>query len=371
MAFSLLGDAVRDATVGRSVSAVALRPTLRRESRRSQEQTAGIGHPGNHLLEVNGLNVAVRAAGAETALLHDVTFAVSPGEAVGIVGESGCGKSTTARAILGLLPAEGHVTAGSIMFEGADLTTLSEKAMSKIRGSGIALISQDAINGLDPVYTVGNQLREVIRRHTALDRSGARARAVELLRLVRFSDPDAIMHRRAHELSGGMAQRVGIAMALAGEPKILIADEPTSALDVTVQADILGLLRELRQKLGMALILVTHDWGVLADTCDRVIVMYAGEVVETSGLSQIYTAPCHPYSDALLSSNPQLVAPGQVLPTIPGQVPMPGSWPAGCHFEPRCPMATDACGAVPIDLQELPGERTSRCIHVEQLSARR
>ena len=364
LALSLLGDAVRDGTVGRSVPVVALRaPTPR--------HPASPAEPGDGLLHVRGLDVTLRRGGVDVPVLKDVSFTIEAGESIGIVGESGCGKSTTAKAILGLLPAGGRVTAGAVHFDGKDLTHLTEKELSQIRGSGIALISQDAVNSLDPAYTVGSQLREVIIRHTGLARKPAGERAAELLRMVRFPDPAAIMPRRAHELSGGMAQRIGIAMAIAAEPKLLIADEPTSALDVTVQAEILALLRDLRRQLGMALIIVTHDWGVLADVCDRTLVMYAGEIVESATVEQIYTAPGHPYSAALLASNPQLAKAGEPLPTIAGRVPEPGRWPGGCHFEPRCGLATDACTGKPILLSPLPDERASRCIRTEQLLAGR
>lgn len=364
LALSLLGDAVRDGTVGRSVPVVALRaPTPR--------HPVSPAEPGGGLLHVRGLDVTLRRGGVDVPVLKDVSFTIEAGESIGIVGESGCGKSTTAKAILGLLPAGGRVTAGAVHFDGKDLTHLKEKELSRIRGSGIALISQDAVNSLDPTYTVGSQLREVIIRHTGLARKPAGERAAELLRMVRFPDPAAIMPRRAHELSGGMAQRIGIAMAIAAEPKLLIADEPTSALDVTVQAEILALLRDLRRQLGMALIIVTHDWGVLADVCDRTLVMYAGEIVESATVEQIYTAPGHPYSAALLASNPQLAEAGEPLPTISGRVPEPGRWPNGCHFEPRCGFATDACTGKPILLSPLPDERASRCIRTEQLLAGR
>jgi peptide/nickel transport system permease protein len=290
---------------------------------------------------------------------------------VGVVGESGCGKSTAVKAILGLLPVGGRVTAGSVLFDGADLTRLSERALSRVRGAGVALVSQDPLNSLDPAYTIGSQLREVIRRHTTLSRKEAGERALELLRMVRFPDPAVILSRRAHELSGGMAQRVGIALALAAGPKLLIADEPTSALDVTVQAEILALVRDLRQQLDMAVILVTHDWGVLADICDRTLVMYAGEIVESGTVEQVYREPGHPYSGSLLASYPQLVAVGQPLPTIAGKVPEPGQWPSGCHFGPRCSFATEECEQRDVPLIALPGGRTSRCIHTDELLARR
>ena len=246
-------------------------------------------------------------------------------------------------------------------------TRLPEKALSRLRGAGIALVSQDPQGSLDPAYTVGSQLREVIRRHSRMNRAQANERALELLRMVRFPDPATVLPRRAHELSGGMAQRVSIALALAAEPRVLIADEPTSALDVTVQAEILALLRELREQLGMAVILVTHDWGVLADICDRTLVMYAGQIVETGTIEQVYDRPGHPYTNALLASYPALAAAGQPLPTIAGQVPQPGGWPAGCHFGPRCALASGECRQGQVPLIPVESNHATRCLHTDQL----
>jgi peptide/nickel transport system permease protein len=364
VAFSLLGDAIRDATVGRSVPAVSLRRTTRGHIDAPPDSPPA---DSGALLSVAGLSVTLQREGTTTAILSDVSFTVAPGECVGIVGESGCGKSTTAKAILGLLPANGRITAGSVRFDGVELGGLPDKELARIRGAGIALVSQDPLNSLDPAYTIGSQLREVVRRHSTMDRKGAEQRTLELLRMVRFPDPTAIVSRRAHELSGGMAQRVGIALALAAGPRLLIADEPTSALDVTVQAEILALLRDLRRQLDMAVILVTHDWGVLADICDRTLVMYAGQIVESGPLEQVYAHPGHPYSGALLASNPQLVAVGEPLPTIDGKVPAPGQWPTGCRFAPRCRFASDDCSLAAIPLTALPGGRTSRCIHTDEL----
>jgi peptide/nickel transport system permease protein len=200
-----------------------------------------------------------------------------------------------------------------------------------------------------------------------MNRAQANERALELLRMVRFPDPAAVLSRRAHELSGGMAQRVGIALALVAGPKVLIADEPTSALDVTVQAEILALLRELREQLGMAVILVTHDWGVLADICDRTLVMYAGEIVETGTLDQVYDRPGHPYSEALLASYPTLATVGQPLPTIEGRVPQPGGWPAGCRFGPRCTLATEECHHGRVPFVPVGSDHAARCLHTDQL----
>ena len=231
----------------------------------------------------------------------------------------------------------------------------------------IALISQEPMSGLDPSFTVGSQLIEVIRRHGGMPprqaRRQARARAAELLAMVNLPEPREALSRYPHELSGGMAQRVSIALALAGNPRLLIADEPTTALDVTVQAEILALLRDLGGRLGMAIILVTHDWGVLADLCDRALVMYAGEVVELASVEDLYRSPRHPYTDGLLAANPHLAPVADTLPAIPGTVPPPSAWPAGCHFQPRCQYATDECGAGIIPMAEPAPGRLTRCIH--------
>ena len=364
LAFSLFGDAVRDATVD-----VTGRPPRARATAATRPAAAH-----SSLLEVRDLTVELVHNGSAVTVLDRVSFSVPAGQAVGIVGESGCGKSITARAILGLLPAGGRVSGGSVVFDGTELTGLSEQRLTRLRGRGIALVSQDAVNSLDPTCTVGSQLREVIRWHSSLPRRGglsrraAEARAAELLRTVRLPDPESVLRRRARELSGGMAQRVTIALALAAEPKLLIADEPTTALDVTVQAEILALLRDLRRELGMALILVTHDWGVLADACDRTLVMYAGQIVEEASTEDVYRAARHPYSAALLAANPQLAVPGEELPTIPGRVPSPGAWPPACRFEPRCALATPECRAAPVPLIELAPGHGTRCVHAGELA---
>ncbi len=356
VAFGLVGDAVRDATMERSVSAA---PLLRRRRRPSPERRPS----STAALSVRGLTVTLDGV----TVVRDISFEVAAGEAVGIVGESGCGKTITARAVLGLLPAGGAVTAGSVVFDGTDLTVLSEKQLNRVRGAGIAFISQDPAGSLDPTFTIGSQLREVIRRHHPRSRRQAQAEAERLLRLVRLPDPAGTLRRRPGQLSGGMAQRVCIAMALAAKPKILIADEPTTALDVTVQAEILALLRDLQHRLGMAVLLITHDWGVLADMCERAVVMYAGEVVEAAPIDGLYAGPRHPYTAALLAANPHLARAARSLPSIPGTVPKPGEWPTGCHFQARCPLAESACGSNPIALTRAGPHHLSRCIRIEEL----
>lgn len=370
MALGLVGDAVRDVTAGRHLGSPPPR-RLRREVRPARRAATSRNAPtATPLLSVRGLTIAFRANHRDVTVVQDVGFDVEPGEALGIVGESGCGKTVTIRSVLGLLPDGGRVTAGSAMFGGRDLTAMPERDFSRIRGNMIALISQEPMSGLDPSFRVGGQLTEVIRRHTALPRQQARARAVELLAMVNLPEPQETLSRYPHELSGGMAQRVSIALALAGNPRLLIADEPTTALDVTVQADILALLRDLRKRLGMAIILITHDWGVLADLCDRAVVMYAGEVVEQASVEDIYRSPRHPYTEGLLAANPHLAPVADTLPTIPGTVPPPSAWPAGCHFQPRCRYATGQCAAaIPMAAPE--PTRLTRCIHSDKVAAAR
>ncbi|MGH3373155.1 MAG: dipeptide/oligopeptide/nickel ABC transporter permease/ATP-binding protein [Actinoallomurus sp.] len=366
MAFGLVGDGVRDATMGRSAPPAALR---RRPSRGTRAAPASrTGEP--QVLSVRGLSVSLPGADGQVTVLRDVGFDVGPGETVGIVGESGCGKSVTAKAVLGLLPGGGSVTAGSVVFAETELTALGEKELARIRGAGIALISQDPAGSLDPTFTIGSQLREVIRRHQPAPRRQVRAEAERLLRLVRLPDPAGLLGRRPAELSGGMAQRVCVALALAARPKLLIADEPTTALDVTVQAEILAILRDLQDELGMAILLITHDWGVLADLCHRAVVMYAGEVVETASVEELYARPRHPYTAALLAANPHLARTGRPLPAIPGSVPRPGDWPAGCHFQARCPIAEPDCVDSPIPLTTTGPRHVARCVHTDRTERR-
>ena len=273
-------------------------------------------------------------------------------------------------AVLGLLPGTGRITAGHIFFEGRDLAALTEKELHRLRGKEIGLISQEPMVALNPAFRVGWQLAHCLRVHKGLSRRAARNGALELLARVHLPDPEAVARRFPHELSGGMAQRVAIARALSGEPKLLIADEPTTALDVTVQAEILELLRGIARENGMAILLVTHDWGVVADICERAVVMYAGQVVERAQILPMFRSPLHPYTQALLSSDPHHAPEADVLATIPGSVPRPGAWPAGCHFHPRCAYATSECREHPIPLAYPSVERETRCIHHAELEAR-
>jgi peptide/nickel transport system permease protein len=295
------------------------------------------------LLEVCNLTVSVTGG---PGLVTGVSFALRPGAVLGLVGESGCGKTMTARALPGLLPDGVAVTGGSVWFSGRDLTCLTEKQLRAVRGREIALISQEPMVALDPVFSIGYQLTQPIRRFRGVGRAEARRVAAELLGQVGIVDARRIMRSYPHQLSGGMAQRVCIALALTGSPRLLIADEPTTALDVTVQAEILSLLRSLVQARGLSVVIVSHDLGVVADLCDEVAVMYAGQVVESGTVAGVLGRPAHPYTAALLGANPH-VAEGlpvpERLPSIPGTVPAPADWPAGCRFADRCSLATAAC----------------------------
>jgi peptide/nickel transport system permease protein len=319
------------------------------------------------LLEVRDLTVSV-ADGPD--LVTGVSFALRPGAVLGLVGESGCGKTMTARALLGLLPEGVAVTGGSVLFAQRDLAGLPERQLRAIRGREIALISQEPMVALDPVFSIGYQLTQPIRRFRSagghrVGRAQARRIATELLEQVGIVDARRMLRSYPHQLSGGMAQRVCIALALTGSPKLLIADEPTTALDVTVQAEILSLLRSLVQARGLSVILVSHDLGVIADLCDEVAVMYAGQVVESGEVTDVLGGPTHPYTAALLGANPH-VAEGlpvpERLPSIPGTVPAPADWPAGCRFAGRCSLATDAC-AQPVPATRAHGSGTVRCVH--------
>jgi peptide/nickel transport system permease protein len=371
LAFGLLGDAVRDATAEGWSAPVRWRQDRRRASVAAATRVVSVEvaeRAATALLSVQGLGVSFTSpGGVSTRVTEDVSFDVRAGETVGVVGESGCGKTATAMAVLGLLPGTGRVEAGRILFEGRDLAGLTEKELNRIRGKEIGLISQEPMISLTPTFRVGWQLAEVVRRHHGVSRQEAKTRALELLQRVHLPNPEAVARRYPHELSGGMAQRVVIARALAGEPKLLIADEPTTALDVTVQAEILELLRELQRERQMAILLVTHDWGVVADICERAVVMYAGEVVERAELLPMFREPLHPYTLALLASNPHNADQGELLPSIPGSVPSPGLWPNGCHFHPRCGFATDACRERPIPLEHPAAGRETRCIHHDEL----
>jgi oligopeptide/dipeptide ABC transporter ATP-binding protein len=323
------------------------------------------------LLEVEGLKTHFFTRDGVVRAVDGVSFSIQPGETLALVGESGCGKSVTSLSILRLIASPpGRTVAGAIRFDGRDLLGLSEPAMRKVRGNEISMIFQEPMTSLNPVFRVGDQIAEAAIIHQHLSRAAARARAIEMLTLVGIPDPDERVDHYPHQLSGGMRQRVMIAMALICHPKILIADEPTTALDVTIQAQILELLDRLQKELGMAVLLITHDLGVVAGHADRVVVMYAGQVVETATTPQLFDKPTHPYTEGLLAAVPRVDAPRARLHAIPGQVPAATAWPTGCRFHPRCPYAFDKCIAEQPPLLET-GEagHTARCwlvTHPEQ-----
>jgi oligopeptide/dipeptide ABC transporter ATP-binding protein len=299
------------------------------------------------LLDVQDLTVALREGGGrEVALVDRVSFSVAPGEAVALVGESGCGKSVTARALMRLLPdPPTRIAGGRVLFEGRDLAALPDREMRRLRGDRLAMVFQEPMTSLNPALTVGYQIAEAVRLHRPASRRQAEARALDLLRLVGVGAPERRLRQHPHELSGGLRQRVMIAIALACDPDLLIADEPTTALDVTVQAQILDLLASLRERLGMALLLITHDLGVVAEACERVLVMYAGRIVEAAGVAALFARPRHPYTAGLLAATPRLEPTAGRLPSIPGTVPPPGRRPPGCPFQDRCQRVLDRCRA--------------------------
>lgn len=318
------------------------------------------------LLEVTNLQTHFPTRAGLVKAVNDVSFTVSEGELVGLVGESGCGKSITALSIMRLIYPPGKIAAGSIRFKGEELTTATDDRMREIRGNDIAMIFQDPMTSLNPVYTVGEQIAEALRLHRKLDKKAAWSAAIDAMREVSIPSPERRASDYPHQLSGGMRQRVMIAMALACDPELLIADEPTTALDVTIQAQILELLDSLRQTRKLAVLLITHDLGVVAETADRVCVMYTGKIVEESDVNQLFADPKHPYTRGLLHSVPKLTA-AEVerqsrLQTIEGTVPSPTELPAGCHFAPRCAFRMPECTRHEIPLFELEHGVKVRCL---------
>ena len=305
---------------------------------------APAGEPAEALLEVRGLRTWFEADGAFVRAVDGVDLTVGRGECVGLVGESGCGKSVTALSILRLVPSPpGRIVAGEVWFDGRDLLTLPEAEMRRLRGGEVAMVFQEPMTSLHPALTVGFQVAEAVRAHQHVSRSEAKARAVEMLRRVQIPAPAHRARDYPHQLSGGMRQRVMIAMALAGEPRLLIADEPTTALDVTVQAQLMELLGRIRAESDLSVLLVTHDLGLVAQMAERVAVMYAGRIVETAPVAAIFAAARHPYTQGLLRSIPRLGERRDQLDVIPGAVPDPAARPSGCAFHPRCDRATDRC----------------------------
>ena len=314
------------------------------------------------LLQLRNLRTTFSTDAGDARAVDGVSLEVGAGETVGLVGESGCGKSVTALSILRLIQPPGRIESGSeIRLEGRDLMSLSERAMRDVRGNRVAMVWQEPLSALNPVFTVGDQIAEVARVHAGASRADAKVKAIEMLRLVGIAAPEERVDAYPHQLSGGMRQRVVIAMALVMSPSLLIADEPTTALDVTIQAQILELLRDVQQRMGMSVLLITHDLGVVAETTSRVIVMYAGEVVEEAPVRDIFAAAHHPYTEGLLRAMPRVGAIRERLTVIPGSVPPPTAWPTGCRFRDRCPYSWERCEREHPPLYQIGAGHVSRC----------
>ena len=315
------------------------------------------------LLEVTGLRTSFKLeGGGEFAAVDGISFSVESGRTLGIVGESGCGKSVTSLSIMGLLAkGQGRISAGSVRFEGVDLATLAPDSIRNLRGNRMAMIFQEPMTSLNPAFTVGDQLIEGIRCHRNISAQEARNHAIEMLRRVRIPSPERRIDEYPHKMSGGMRQRVMIAMALSCEPQLLIADEPTTALDVTIQAQVLDLMRTLREETGTAIILITHDLGVIAELADDVVVMYSGKIVERASVARLFAEPQHPYTIGLLGSIPKLHLEQHRLNAIEGQVPTPMTQMQGCRFAPRCPFAVEKCRLEVPPLMDLGNGHEAAC----------
>lgn len=315
----------------------------------------------NHLLRLEALRVWFETRSGEVRAVDGVDLTIGPGEIVGLVGESGSGKSVTARSIMRLVPMPpGRIVSGKILFDGQDLLQISEREMETLRGDRISMIFQDPMTFLNPLFTAGDQVAEAIRQHQHVGKAAARAETLRLFQQVGIPSPEARLNAYPHQLSGGLRQRVMIAMALSSSPSLLIADEPTTALDVTIQAQILALLRDLQQEFGMSILLITHDLGVVAEMCDRVAVMYAGRVVEDTDIERLFENPQHPYTLGLMGAAPRPDLPDKAPVPIPGAPPDMAHPPAGCPFHPRCRFAQDICLAETPPLRETaPGHRVA------------
>lgn len=319
------------------------------------------------ILRVEGLRTYFYTYAGVVKAVDDISLEVNKGETLGVVGESGSGKTVTAQSIMRIVPQPGRILDGRIEFEGKNLLSLRENQMQRLRGKEIAYIFQDPTTTLDPVYTVGDQLAEVIMRHQQLSKHDALQKAMKLLRTVEIPDPEVRINQYPHQLSGGTKQRIAIARALSCEPTLIIADEPTTALDVTIQAQILELLKELQRKLGVSMMLITHDMGIVAEICDRVTVLYAGQVCESGTAEQVFEKPKHPYTEALLTSVPSLTLKKEKLSVIPGNVPNLIQPPSGCRFHPRCQYAKQICiDKVPI-LEPIGDGRWVHCHRQKEL----
>ena len=315
------------------------------------------------LLQINNLTTEFDTDEGRVRAVDDVSFSTETGRTLGIVGESGCGKSVTALSIMRLLPQPmGQIVAGSVLFQGSELTQLSIEEMEKVRGARIGMVFQEPMTALNPVHTIGRQLTEVLLLHKSLTAQGATRAGIDILDRVGIPSPDIRMGEYPHQLSGGMRQRVVIAMALACEPELLIADEPTTALDVTIQAQILELIGELQKDIGMSVVMITHDLGVIAETCDDVVVMYAGKVVEQANVFEIFERPSHPYTQGLMASIPTLETPPKSrLSVIEGIVPGLLDLPKGCRFQNRCPFSEAKCSAESPKIEQISDSHRVRC----------
>lgn len=319
------------------------------------------------LIEVKGLKTDFLNEGKPMRIIDDVSFDIYKGEIMGVVGESGSGKSVTARSILRLIPSPpGKVVGGEILFEGRDILKMDMNALMAMRGNEISMIFQEPMSSLNPVYTCGDQIMEAIMLHQKLNKKEARQKAIDMLKMAGIQMPEQRVDCYPHELSGGMRQRIMIAMALSCTPKLLIADEPTTALDPTIQAQILDLIRKLRQEIGMSVMYITHDLGVVAETCDRVMVMYAGKIVEKATVNQLFKNPAHPYTQGLLKAVPRLNAKKERLYAIEGMVPHFAEMPAGCSFHPRCPYAQQQCIERRPMLRQVGREHYAGCWKVQE-----
>ena len=315
-----------------------------------------------NLLEIKNLTCSFHTEDGTALAVDDVSFNVLAGETLGVVGESGCGKTVTALAVLRLISSPpGRIDSGEIVFKDRNLLALSEREMRSVRGNEISMIFQEPMTSLNPVFTCGYQIDEAVRLHQKVGKKEAAERTIDMLHVVGIPDPKGCAKSYPHQLSGGMRQRVMIAMALSCNPSLLIADEPTTALDVTIQAQILDLLQSLQEKLGMAVMMITHDLGVIAETARRVVVMYAGQVVESASVVDLFYSPRHPYTIGLQESIPRPTQKGDALKVIPGRVPDPFAYPAGCRFRERCPFAEERCARGEIELRQVAPGHLSRC----------
>ena len=319
------------------------------------------------LLDVRDLRTSFLTPQGEARAVDGISFSIDAGQTLGLVGESGCGKTMTALSILRLIPPAGRIAGGEIVFDGRNLLALSEREMRQVRGNDIAMVFQEPMSSLNPVFTVGNQIAEAVRLHQGLSRRAARAKAIEMLKLVEIPEPERRVDDYPHQLSGGMRQRVMIAMALSCHPRLLIADEPTTALDVTIQAQILDLLAGLQERFAMGLLLVTHDLGIVAERADTVAIMYAGRIVEQAPVREIFARPLHPYTRGLLRSLPKIgAAKAERLEAIPGLVPDLLHLPSGCHFRDRCAHALEHCAQVDPELEEVRAGHRAACVRVRE-----